>query len=186
MIVIETPRLILRTPRLSDAEEITAAKQAVWPELQNWMSWSFDGQETLEATREFINRASEKDQALIGLCRESSRYVVATGIHWRDQGPVTGYWVAKDFLGKGYATEATNAVIRYAFHAGGAEAVYIDYLQGNEKSRRVIEKLGFTPLEIRRGAATRCRDGQVMDEHWYVMRDPSVLPPLDVKWRREP
>ncbi len=189
MIRIETPRLILRTPQMSDAEEINAAMQPVWPELQKWMSWSIDGENTIEATRRFVASVSEKDQHLIGFCKKTEKFVISTGLHWRNRGnhvcPHTGYWVAQDFLGKGYATESTNAVIRYAF-AQLAEAVYIDYFEGNDKSRRVIEKLGFTPHEIKIDAIKRASDRKLMNEHWYVMRDPSVLPPLDVKWRHEP
>lgn len=190
MMMIETPRLILRPPVMRDAKEITAAKQAVWPELQCWMSWAHEGEDTLDATERFIASISDADQHLIGLCKESGRFVISTGLHWRNCGshrcPHTGYWVAQDFLGKGYATESTNAVIRHAFYAQKAEAVYIDYFEGNEKSRRVIEKLGFSPFEVKAGAIARGLDGALMTEHWYVMRDPSVLPPLDVRWKGMP
>lgn len=179
--MIETPRLILRPPTLADAAAITAAKQAVWPELQLWMSWAHPGQDTLEATQSFILSASDTDRPLIGVCKQTGKFVIATGLHWRHERFETGYWVAPDFLGRGYATEATNAVIRYAF-AHGAQAIYIDYFEGNAKSRNVIEKLGFTPLEIKPKAAKRCLDGTPLDEHWYIMRDPAVLPPLDVTW----
>ncbi len=179
--MIETPRLILRPPTPADAAEITAEKQAVWPELQLWMSWAHTGQETLESTLQFIASATDKNIPLIGRCKENGKLVVSTGLHWRDNRLITGYWVTKDFLGRGYATEATNAVIRYAF-AHDAKEIYIDYLEGNVKSRNVIEKLGFTPLEIKSKAAKRCLDGIPMDEHWYVMDDPSVLPPLVVSW----
>lgn len=188
-ILIETPRLILRTPQLSDAEEITAAKQAVWPELQLWMSWAHEDEQRLESTLRFIKSVSDIDQHLVGFCKATGKFVLATGLHWRERYhhicPHTGYWVSTGFLGRGYATESTNAVIRYAF-AHDAEAVYIDFLEGNTKSRRVIEKLGFTPLEIKEKAARRCLDGQPMDEHWYVMTDPSVLPPLNVRWKGMP
>ncbi len=184
---IETERLILRVPAPEDVEAIHIAKNEVWHELQLWMSWAYDGQNTLEATKHYVENIVPEEIRAGGLplkafCRKSGRFVVATGLSVRDGLPITGYWVAKDFLGRGYATEAANAVLRYAFAEMGCEAVGTEYYEGNDKSRRVIEKLGFTPVRVNRKTKARCLDGQLLDEHIYVMRDPAVLPPLEVRW----
>jgi len=55
----------------------------------------------------------------------------------------------------GMATEAANAVIRYAFGHLGAKAISIGYLDGNAPSRRIVEKLGFHKLGVAHKAATR-------------------------------
>jgi RimJ/RimL family protein N-acetyltransferase len=185
---IETPRLMLRHPKPEDAAEVHRAMTEVWNDLQLWMSWAVAGEETIEATRRYlagVPEAIEKGNCpLFGFCRVTEKFVVATGIRAPagDGGHETGYWVARDFLGRGYATEATNAAIRYAFNVMGAKAIDIHYYEDNERSRRVIEKLGFTKAGIRPKAHARCLDGMPMDIHDYVMTDPSVLPPLDVKW----
>ncbi len=54
-----------------------------------------------------------------------------------------GYWLAVPFWGRGLIPEAVNAVLRYAFEEKGAERVWCGHYEGNEKSRRVIEKRGF-------------------------------------------
>ena len=87
-------------------------------------------------------------------------FVVRTALDLTDEPGVyeTGYWVAPRYAGRGMATEATNAAIRYAFGHLGAKAVTIGYFDGNEPSRRIVEKLGFQKLGVaikrRRGAST--------------------------------
>lgn len=184
---IETERLILRAPTLDDAQEINRAMNEVWHDLQLWMSWAYDGQNTIEATKYYIGEIVPEEirqggLPLIGRCRQSGAFIVATGITMREGQPITGYWVARDFLGRGYATEAANAVLRYAFAEMGFKSIGTEHYEGNEKSRRVIEKLGFTPVRINHKAKARCLDGQLLDEHIYVMNNPAVLPPLDVRW----
>ncbi len=182
---IETPRLILRTPVMGDAEMIAAAMKPVWHDLQLWMSWSFDGANEPEAIRKnFIGPAVEAAH-LIGLCKDSGSFVISTGMTPNKDIPgqhETGYWVAKDFLRKGYATEATNAAIRYGFNAMNVGKVYISHYEGNDPSRGVIEKLGFTKTGLRETKHARCLDGTPLDVHEYMMTDPSVLPALDVRW----
>jgi RimJ/RimL family protein N-acetyltransferase len=58
-----------------------------------------------------------------------------------------GYWIARPFWGRGYATEAASALI------GIARALRLETLEGshfldNPASARVLEKLGFEPIGI--------------------------------------
>lgn len=187
MTEILTPRLVLRTPRAETAAEIQQAKAAVWPELQKWMSWAYDDQLDIEATRRSIARATAKSpfEFLHGFCRETDAFVVAGGLSACDAPDTyaTGYWIAKEFLGKGYATEATNAMLRYAFGALKAKAVILNYHEGNEKSRKVIEKLGFKPTHVEHKRHKRCSDGVMVDTHHFARRDAEGLPALEVTWR---
>ncbi len=47
------------------------------------------------------------------------------------------------YWGFGYAPEAAQAVMRYAFHTLGARALFAGHGPANEASRRVLAKLGF-------------------------------------------
>ena len=64
----------------------------------------------------------------------------------------------------------------------GANAVSIGYFDGNEPSRRIVEKLGFQKLGIAHQAATRPLDGTKLDRHEYILTTPDALPELDVSW----
>ena len=63
-----------------------------------------------------------------------------------------GYWLGRSFWGRGYVPEAARVLLQYGFTELGMEAVWCGYYVGNEKSKRVQEKLGFVPHHLRRAA----------------------------------
>jgi RimJ/RimL family protein N-acetyltransferase len=64
--------------------------------------------------------------------------------HVRQDNPELGYWIARDFWGRGFAQEAANAVLELAFLAYGTNQVEASYMIGNAASAHVLEhKLGF-------------------------------------------
>ncbi len=93
----------------------------------------------------------------------------------------TGYWVRKAAHGRGFATEAANALVRYAFGALGMRRVGLTFSAGNEASRRVAEKLDFIPEGIQR-AANLLPGGRVADRVCYARFDTAGLPDLEVNW----
>src|SRR5262249_12823490 len=118
---IITPRLILRPPTLGDLDSIQTAKEEAWTDLQRWMTWAFDNQRSRQAMEDSIRRGMDyQNQAgipLAGFHRINGDFVVRTALDVTDEQDVyeTGYWVAPEYTGRGMATEATNAAIRYAF-----------------------------------------------------------------------
>lgn len=54
-----------------------------------------------------------------------------------------GYWIGKPFWGRGYATEAAGAVIRYGFEELNLHRIYAGYFHRNEQSARVMIKNGM-------------------------------------------
>ena len=189
-IPIITPRLILRPPTLGDAAAMQAAKEEIWPELQAWMAWSYDDQKPLAPLVEHIKSSADwqtrRSLSLIGLDRRTGRFVIGTGLDETEEGANeygTGYWVAREYQGQGLATEAANAVIRYAFGHLDAGAIRISHHEGNEGSRRIIEKLGFSPAGV--GEIRRCSNDERLKSYKYIMTNPAVLPPLTVGWREK-
>lgn len=55
----------------------------------------------------------------------------------------TGFHLHRAHWGKGYATEASRAVIAYAFDVLGAARVFAGHHPDNAASQRVLDKLGF-------------------------------------------
>ncbi|MFO1185973.1 MAG: GNAT family N-acetyltransferase [Alphaproteobacteria bacterium] len=54
-----------------------------------------------------------------------------------------GYWVAKPFWGRGFATEAGGALVEHAFSTLGFTALKSGHFKDNPASGRVLAKLGF-------------------------------------------
>ena len=59
-----------------------------------------------------------------------------------------GYGITEENQGKGYATEAVEAVIAWALNQSGVRQVEAETERDNKKSQRVLEKCGFSPLGI--------------------------------------
>ncbi|MEM1042452.1 MAG: GNAT family N-acetyltransferase [Bacteroidota bacterium] len=54
-----------------------------------------------------------------------------------------GYWIGVPYWGRGYATAAARACVRYAREALGLRRIGAACLERNRASRRVLEKAGF-------------------------------------------
>jgi RimJ/RimL family protein N-acetyltransferase len=55
-----------------------------------------------------------------------------------------GVHLCSKFWGKGYATEAANAVINYAFEVIGAKSLFAGHNPNNTVSKKLLKKLGFS------------------------------------------
>jgi len=54
-----------------------------------------------------------------------------------------GYWIGKQYWGKGFCSEAAREVVRYGFEQRGLNRVHAHYLGNNPASGRVMEKIGM-------------------------------------------
>jgi ribosomal-protein-serine acetyltransferase len=54
-----------------------------------------------------------------------------------------GYWIARDFEGKGIVTRSCRSLINYAFRELELNRIEIRCAVENERSRRIPERLGF-------------------------------------------
>ena len=76
------------------------------------------------------------------------RLVGSCGLGRRPSGAVElGYWISRPYWGRGYATEASIALIDIARTLGFTRLEGSHFLD-NPASGRVLEKLGFEPLGI--------------------------------------
>ena len=54
-----------------------------------------------------------------------------------------GYWIGKDFWGRGFCTEAAREIVRFAFEEMGLNRVYAHCFWRNPASGRVMQKIGM-------------------------------------------
>jgi RimJ/RimL family protein N-acetyltransferase len=187
---IRTPRLLIRPKQSGDGAITCAAVHESWEDLHQWMQWAENRAAfTAEAMEiryrqmmaSFLMRETIE---LIGIEAASGQAVVWCGLHdidWQARECDTGYWVRKSAQRKGIATEAANAMARYAFGALGMRRVGLTHSAGNEASRRIAEKLGFSFEGIQR-AANPLPGGRFADRYCYARLDTTDLPELDVQW----
>ena len=185
---ITTPRLCLRPVREGDGPALYEAKEETWDALRKWMPWTRKrdtAEETEMRAREHYAKFIRRENIqLLGETRENNKLVLCAGLHrfnWHERLFEIGYWVRQNAQGNGYATEATNALLRYAFNKLKANRVSIEHVEGNDASRAVIRKLGFTHEGVLQNGAV-LGDDTVTDMHVYGRTNLDNLPDLTVQW----
>ena len=73
-----------------------------------------------------------------------------------------GYALARSAWGRGFMTEAAREVLRYGFEELGISLASCACYPSNDRSRRVIEKCGFSREGVMRGAESAL-DGTMRD-----------------------
>ena len=76
----------------------------------------------------------------------------APGKDWGLVGDILeiGYWIGVPYWGRGYASEAAGAMIAWGFGQLNQTVLGAGHFADNPASRRILEKLGFTPAGQRR------------------------------------
>jgi [ribosomal protein S5]-alanine N-acetyltransferase len=140
--------LLLRPFRLSDAKrvQLLAGDEAIAAGAINIPhpytdgiaeSWINNHQREYEKGNSLILAITIKDKdLLIGS--------IGLYINKKHQHAELGYWVGKDYWGKGYCSEAVAGVIKYAFCNIALNKIYANFLTRNPASGKVLMKNGFT------------------------------------------
>ena len=143
--VFETDRLILRPWCLEDAEELY--KYAKDPRVGPRAGWP--AHTSVENSREIIETVFSAEGIFAVVFKETGLpvgcigYMQNANLPTRNDEVELGYWIGKPYWGQGLIPEASRALLQYAFESLGMRAVWCGYYEGNQKSKRVQEKLGF-------------------------------------------
>lgn len=143
-----TARLLLRPGFPEDAPALAAAiaDEAIARNLAN-VPWPY----SMRDAEAFL--AKPRDPILPSMLifergTGAPQLVGACGLGRRPSGSVEmGYWIARSYWGRGYATEACAALIEIA-RMLGLPTLEGSHFLDNPGSARVLEKLGFEPLCI--------------------------------------
>ena len=145
--MFQTKRLILRKWTEADADSLY--EYAKDPDVGPAAGWQPHGsrEESIAVIRNVLNGAE-----CYAVCEKGSDKAIGSielimggrGRRPENKGECElGFWLGKPFWGRGYIPEAAEELLRHAFENLGIETVWCGYYDGNEKSRRVQEKLGF-------------------------------------------
>lgn len=145
--MLETERLILR--KWTEADAGSLFEYAKDPEVGPIAGWPphKSKEESLNVIRNVFNGAE-----CYAICEKGSGKAIGaielklnghTDMTNRDDECELGYWIGKPFWGKGYMPEAVREIIRHGFDDIGMTTIWCGYYEGNHKSKRVQEKVGF-------------------------------------------
>lgn len=173
-----TERLLLRPAWPEDADALLRGiadesvvrnlARAPWPYLP-------------EHAREFVTRDQDLrvPNFLMTLPGDhGSRVIGSIGLGETETGIELGYWIARPFWGRGFATEAGRGVIEVAKLLGYGQLEAGHFLD-NPASGRVLRKLGFHPTG-RVAKRHSCGRGEAADCALFRLDlgDETLVPPM--------
>ena len=190
--ILETERLILRPWEESDAEE--CYRYAKDPRVGPIAGWP--PHTSAEDSRRVIRDVLMVPETYAIVLKETGLPVGSIGLHRNDLAEKEdeaelGYWLGVPYWGNGLVPEASRELLRHAFEDLRFARVWCGYYDGNERSKRVQEKLGFryrwTSEDVPVAQMGETRKGHVSlmtREDWSVMIESCVPSPDDLWFRR--
>ena len=131
------------------------------------------------AARERIAKWSTNQQADLGLAIETlDDPPVLVGniglfdVRTKDRGATLGIALGREYIGRGYGTDAVRVIVAYGFREIGLHRIALSVAPYNPAGIRAYEKAGF----VEEG---RYRESVLHDGHWY---DEVLMSILDREW----
>ena len=143
-----TKRLLLRPWAESDAADLYAcAKDPRVGPIAGWPPHT-----SVENSREIIRTVFSAPETY-AVCLKTENVAIgsvglltgaASNLPLSPDEAEIGYWIGVPYWGQGLIPEAVRALLHHAFTDLSLQTVWCGYFDGNDKSRRVQEKCGFT------------------------------------------
>ncbi len=134
---------------------VAMAKEWIQPQARNWFSQSaavfavcWTAGETTASEASAVQAPTVQAPSPSALNSKSvgaAPLVGAVGleINEEDEKAELGYWVAETFWGRGVATEAATAMVRFGFEMLCLNKIFASHMVRNPASGRVLEKIGM-------------------------------------------
>ena len=181
---VETDRLVLEAVRTDTVDPLTYYEHAAAEhadEVTTHLPWDphEHPKESLEAIREAEQAREAGEHAeFVVRPREgedgAGKFAGTTGIYpkWDRRTATFGVWLRPKFWGRGYSGERAAAMIDLALDRLDLDLVAVAHIDGNEKSRRAVEKyverFGGQHEGLLRNFQVN-DDGSVVDMHRYTI-----------------
>jgi ribosomal-protein-serine acetyltransferase len=146
--------------------------------LAEWLPWA----EThgFEDSVEYLRRKRlqiEGNDGFEAAIEVDGRIVGVAGFHaidWINRSTSIGYWLTAEAQGRGLMSAAVRALLDHGFGEWELHRVIIEVVVGNERSRAIPERLGFTQEAILKEA--KLIRGSYEDTRLFAMLAPDWPP----------
>jgi RimJ/RimL family protein N-acetyltransferase len=184
-IELKTERLLLRPFRPEDLGRLAAIQAS--PEVARFLYWEpRSREETAQALDRYMAETrleADDDAVTLAVERPEDSLVLGTVTIWlrsaEHRQVEVGYVFHPDSGGRGYATEATRALIDFAFTELGAHRVFARTDARNTPSAALLTRLGmrqeahFREAEVFKGAWGDELVFAILDREWPPAADPA-------------
>ena len=167
MKTLETERLILRSWEKSDLDDFY--EYAKNPNIGPNAGWKTH--ESKEESEKILKLFIQQDETWAIVYKDNNKVIGSVGLHYDSKRngvntKMLGYVLSEKYWGKGIMHEAVRKIIAYSFEELEIDILSVYHYSFNVRSRRVIEKCGFT-YEGTMRLVEKIYDGRIVDESCY-------------------
>ena len=155
-----------------NAEEVFRVVTENYDHLYQYSPWLDKGY-SLKGVKEFVKLCAKQfeEKTNFPLCiKFNGKIVGGTGFgsfNWEYKTAEMGYWLAKNYTGRGIVTKSVCRQLDYLFEELKINRVVLKCVPTNLKSRKIAESLGFTEEGVEREGGFH--HGQFVDFVVYSM-----------------
>jgi len=163
----------IRQLRRSDAESITKhANDARVAKYLPMLPHPYSLKDAHEYINSSFRKARKKTCYYFGIELPESGEIIGgislRNINLPDSNAETGYMLGRKFWGRGYASEALQLVLRFAFVELDLHRVYAVVQETNKASIKMLERAGFTHESV-------MREANRMNNRWHDVYSYGIL-----------
>lgn len=164
---------ILRSPAVRDAEALLDALKVCSSETEFIIRSPEECTETVEQEAAFLERINQSPTQVMIACWVDGEAVGNCQVHFsprmkvRHRGSIA-IAIKQKYWGMGIGTAMFEEMIRIA-KEWGLSQLELEFIEGNERGRRLYEKMGFR-LYGERPDGVRLRDGSMRREYLMMRR----------------
>ena len=165
---ISCPSCRLRPPEPGDARSLArhANDRGVWQNLRDRLPHPYSEADAL-AYIEHVNSRPVQTNFAIEVDRQAVGSIsLMLGEDIARQTAEVGYWIGREFWGRGIMVEAVRATTQYAFDVLGLMRVFAVPFVTSTRSSRVLDKAGYVKEGLMRRSAVK--EGRVLDQWLYA------------------
>lgn len=170
---LTTERLILRPMREADIPAIQR-EFPHWEVVRHLLAkvpWPYPEDGAATNVRESLEKRARGEQFYWAITLKGGDDALIGRVDLRpDAGDreMRGFWLAREYWGRGLMTEAADAVTAYAFEDLAWPYIYVTNAAPNAGSHRIKEKQGFELIEVTDGEFV---EGRLPREVWILTRE---------------
>lgn len=185
---INTKRLLIRPIMPGDGAQTNEAIVESFDLLKEWLPWAKENPPSLEESeitartfyadfilRKAVHMVMFDNNLLIGMCSLNL-------FNWHVPSTDIGYWTRLSAQGKGYAQEATNALVLYAFNHMKVRRLTLRCDDGNLASAAIAEKCGFVLESKCVGSVFKPLSDELRTGRHYVRLNAEDIDTKHISW----
>ncbi len=152
--------ILLRTYEVSDAEDLFYAVDHARNHLHPWLNWvdnTLRPEQSLEFIQRSIHQLEAQEALALGIFFKTELIGGIGMDNWNQatKRAQVGYWIIKEFEGKGIINKCLLKFIDFLFDKTGLNKIEIHFVTANKRSAKVAQRLGFKTEGIIRQSIIR-------------------------------